>query len=552
MLRHLINPLRTLNLLFGIFKKKALERYRAFIDRRFQTSINRILAKINLPQKPRGIVAFFGCGFSRDDAVSALVMTRLADTHWLPISITSYMVMPQQASKSLNYLNGFLVRYSRINYRQRDDKLESNTLRFKWKIDMQGGRCVAAGIDFFPVVNSKLQRIHKAYLIDYSDPEITKMLSEIILSADAALGACFALKDYSDKTGIPLRFTGSEHVYVPTGVALLFCEHFAPIENVEFIDFGDAYAHYFTSGEYIDQHLFAIQNLTKSGNASRHVVSSKDFDAWVASISANVVKIEKEKAQQFLAKQSWTGGAEINAADQGVLDQIAECRQLDRPVVCIFGHVTFDAGTPNDLGFVHADMVDWLNDTLRYLSGKNVFVLVKPHPAEKRHKPSRKPNQNFEQLIHVCCGSNIHLLDALQFNTHQLIDMVDVGLFWRSSAALEFGLLGKPAIVCGSSATYANVINFFYPRTLAAYHEYLDNVAGLDSCISIPDRVALFWKFMREKQFISLPYVERSKSKRVDGFKYWSGHKHWSEGMVKRFYESGDENIDLIASILTR
>ena len=189
-----------------------------------------------------------------------------------------------------------------------------------------------------------------------------------------------------------------------------------------------------------------------------------------------------------------------------------------------------------------------MNDTIETLNGKDVLLLIKPHPTEKRYKPNRKPNQMLADLIHVPLADNVVLMDALWLGTHEIMDHIDIGLIWRSNAALELAIKGISAIVAGREAAYRNAVDLIYPESQAHYHELLDNLENIGPMPGQGERAALLLRYIAEETFINLPYVRQPALKSQDGFRYANPGLAWDEAKLADFLANGDPNIDRICT----
>lgn len=502
---------------------------------------------IRPPQNPEGVAVFLDCGFKRDGAMYTLVMHRLAEKGWLPVSLHPDLDMPRHPDPVLGGLNGMLVREGPTRYRLAGTAPEVE-LAHNWEIDLNGQICRAEGINFFDVVRGKLRRYFKTYELDFERPDIKIACRDMIASADAALSICRYLRDHVAARNLPVRILGCEHLYVPSGIFNIYCAERGREFGIEFVDFSGAYSHYFTAGEYLKRHSFAVRNVTRHDTISRHIVDRDAFDEWLKHNGGGDAAREAKAAALSIVANSWTGKRDIPPDAVGMLDRIAAHRENGGIVACLYGHVGFDLGVPRDCGDGHADMVDWMNDTIETLNGKDVLLLIKPHPTEKRYKPNRKPNQMLADLIHVPLADNVVLMDALWLGTHEIMDHIDIGLIWRSNAALELAIKGIPAIVAGREAAYRNAVDLIYPESQAHYHELLDNLENIGPMPGQGERAALLLRYIAEETFINLPYVRQPALKSQDGFRYANPGLAWDEAKLADFLANGDPNIDRICT----
>jgi hypothetical protein len=330
----------------------------------------------------------------------------------------------------------------------------------------------------------------------------------------------------------------SELNYVPGGIFNVFCAEAGAREGMEFVDFGDAYAHFFTVGAAPGV-FFQARNITRGGGVSRLDVDRAAFEAWLArGVDAGPARAEADA----ILRQDRTAAGELPAEAAAVLERVREHRRRGGKVACVFGHLTFDLGGLRDDGPAHRDMADWLEDTLAALAGSSTLVLVKPHVAEGRYKANRAPLQLLAELVRAPRADNVMWLDPLWFNAHQLFPHLDAGIVWRSSVALELTIAGIPCVVAGRETYYREAMNLASPADRADYRRILAELPGRAVAPSESARAALLLKYIPEQTFLSLPYVER------DGDP--TGSFRWNEVALARLLAEGDPDIDRACDVM--
>lgn len=529
-----LHPWRTAGVLWrrvaSALEQRATEQERA----RFVRSGSDLLASAPRRVEADPVVAFCHSGFLRHAGLHALLGRRLADRGALPLYVLDDIAPPELPHPDLRAIEGGLVRRSRTLYLRRAGARQA--LSRRWEVDLPAGVCAAGGINFAPAVLGALRRDFRCYRPDHERPEVKAETEELVESADATLDVCLALRELA-RRGRRVRVVASELNYVPGGIFNVFCAEEGRRVGMEFVDFGDAYAHFFTVGAGPGEQ-FQVHNITRHGNVSRLDVVRKEFDAWLA---------RGPDAAAALAEARRVIGQDRTAADPppealAVLERVRAHRRRGGAVACLFGHLTFDLGGLHDDGPAHRDMADWLDDTLSQVRDGRVLLLVKPHIAEGRYKANRRPMQLLGDLVSVSLGPNVVWLDPLWFNAHQLFPHIDVGLVWRSSVALELAIAGVPAIVAGHEAYYRRAVDLIYPTDRAHYHELLARLDRLRVPAGQGERAALLLSYIRST-FLPLPYVRRC----ADGS---SGSLCWAEPELDRFLAEGDPFVDRACDVL--
>ena len=100
---------------------------------------------------------------------------------------------------------------------------------------------------------------------------------------------------------------------------MMFCANQDIAKGLEFVDFSGAYSHYFTAGEYLERHSYAIQNITRRNCISRHIVHRTAFDSWLELGQDGEAAV---KAAQTMMKNSWTGEENPSTTIDNLVERI--------------------------------------------------------------------------------------------------------------------------------------------------------------------------------------------------------------------------------------
>lgn len=505
---------------------------RAQAQRRFDLGARRLLEGVARDEAARDVVALCDSGFARTRGVHALCGRDLARGGALPLWLLAGGPPAALADPVLRRLEGALVRRSSLCY----DRAEGPPRRrHAWELDLPAGIARAEGVDFHPAILNALRRRFRRYRIDFRDEAVAQAAHELLASADGALGQCVALEELAQR-GRRVTVTSAELNYVPGGVFNLFVRQRGARSGMRFVDLGPAYSHYFQVGAGAATE-YALLDLTRHDADSRLDVPAAHFEAWLAERpDADAALV----AARQVAAQNRTAALVRVPAAEAVLRRARDWRASGRPVVVLYGHLTFDLGGLHDRGLAHADMVDWLNDTLDSLSGGDALVLVKPHVAEGRYKANRKPLELLRDLRATRReADNVEWLDPLWFNAFELFDHLDAGLVWRSSVALEMVLAGRPALVCGRETYYRRAMGLPEPRDRDDYRARLQQLGTWPAPGALAERAALLLRYIPERTFVRLPQLAPEGGA--------SGPMAWQRGAVEAFLANGDDGVSRLA-----
>lgn len=139
--------------------------------------------------------------------------------------------------------------------------------------------------------------------------------------------------------------------------------------------------------------------------------------------------------------------------------------------VLILGTVLPDLSIPEDRGFVHRDLKDWVESTVSIAERNNIQLLVKQHPAELNHKIGFYISERFADLI----PSGAENVDILPYETnfYDGLKSVDLVVMWAGTSAVELALLDQPFVCCSVFANEEYPLGMDGPASLSDYEEIM-------------------------------------------------------------------------------
>jgi len=477
------------------------------------------------PEHPKGIVPLMHCGFYYDASAYIALVIELLRRDWQPIWVHGDISIPFADNSPYAEFNGGLLRHSRELYQRNgpDDRRPSfEDLKKTWDLDFEREIAEWGGDNYFPVIAGKLRRIFKCLDLDWHNKELSRCAAKTLQSTDAALSYCRDLFDIAKKTNTAVRFIGAEHLYVPAGIPMMYSKFLkdqkAPQNELfEFIDFGGAYTHFFTDGESATTSQFNAQNITKNDTYSRHEILHASFNSWIAEQESDTTHLEFGKS---VLQQRWTGSSDIDPSANAAIDQIVAHRDSGGKAVWLFGHAIVELGNPSDYGAIHPTLQDWVNETVKAVQDTDLLLVIKPHPAEARHRPHRRPNQLFKDIFPQPLPKNIVFLEPLWAPLDKIFPLIDIGTVWRGSAGAQLMMERIPVIVCGMHTAYHNAIHPPQPCSAADYKEILLNPDKVEISDEQQHRAALYFSFLKEETMFPIDLITDPEPVNVDGFNY--------------------------------
>lgn len=152
------------------------------------------------------------------------------------------------------------------------------------------------------------------------------------------------------------------------------------------------------------------------------------------------------------------------------------------PVVTFFGNISWDSSM-FDSHILFDSMFDWLIASLRYLKGKSVNVIVRPHPGEQ-YSDFGTQIQTTDVIKEAGLElENVFIIDRdCPVNSYDLIDVSTAVVVYGSNIGIEAACLGKSVISCANRHFRGKGFTLD-PETQTEYWNYLDSIV----CGHVPD-----------------------------------------------------------------
>lgn len=543
LITHLTHPARSAGLVRDVVNVRRSTWQRERRISRLLREGSAALARMPAPAAPVGLVPLMHCGFYNDASAYVGLAIELLRRNWQPIWVHGDITVPFAPDSEFAEFNGGLRYHSRHEY-SRPGSIPGN-LQNDWVVDFPNERAICNGNDYFLLIAGKLRRTFKCFDLDWNDEEVNARAAETLCSADAAHSYCDALFEKAKETETPVRFIGAEHLYIPAGVPLMYSKYLRAAkvpqaELFEFIDFGGAYAHFFSEGEFHTRSQFSVQNVTRHETYSRHEVLLPDFENWLADREVNEEDVAFGKR---LLNQKWTGSDEIDPLATDALERIAAFRENGGKAAWLFGHAIVELGNPSDFGAVHPTLKDWIASSVEAVRGTDTLLVIKPHPAEARHKPNRKPNQLFRDLFDFPLPENVIFLEPLWAPLNKVLPLVDIGIAWRGSAGAQLMMEGVPVVVCGMHTAYHQILQPPQPRDLAHYKTMLNDPETARVDQEKQRRAALYFSYMKDRAMHAADFLMPPQPVTVEGFSYLRDTLIWDHEKLDAIIAGEVESI---------
>lgn len=358
---------------------------------------------------------------------------------------------------------------------------------------------------------------------------------------DHILKYCESVAKWARRERKKVRFIANASHFPQNGAYRVFCEARGYRDDVEFIAVSAGYDNYFKNiGDARSETLTAL-NLTRNPHSRGSFLGTAEgFEKYWQENSARLPELRQQAAQWLTAKRAQHAPDSVQRDE--VLDRIREAKTSGKKVLLLIGKVIYDLGVKYTQGVCHADMSEWITDTVRYAnSRKDVLLLIKPHPHESLKSLTMTSDAvpTLRDLITTQLGTNVIYLPHNMFTIGDLQGEIDLGILWNGTSALELAAWGIPVLLGDVWGHYDYPIGFTRPNSRREYRRMMSNPALVDSSQRMRDRAICFLHYMGSDEVgIRNPYT-RTSTLNYDQFTAST----IDFDKLREFVESGDPKL---------
>ncbi|MFA5089116.1 MAG: hypothetical protein WC552_08820 [Candidatus Omnitrophota bacterium] len=272
-------------------------------------------------------------------------------------------------------------------------------------------------------------------------------------------------------------------------------------------------------------------------------------EVWEKRKDRALTEEEKERLYSFLLKRKSGTSFDYRMFYERKNAQDDTCLRIinsDQKKFVLYMNSLWDRGIEDVASDCFDGHVEWLKETIEYfMTKKDVFLLIKPHPAEfsvweyQKNGGGDVVRNLFRKLPpHVVLMSN-----NLSFTSYELMDKGCIGITYFGTVGLESSFFRKPVLVGGNTHyTKAGVV--YRVRSKREYFQLIDNPEPLRAFpgdhYELIERYAYHYFF---SQSIRIPFYRDDT---------WLGHCiHWDVlSNYKDFVENDKTLNHIVRSVL--
>lgn len=342
----------------------------------------------------------------------------------------------------------------------------------------------------------------RRYHIDHSCPRLQEYLTGLSKWTQSVGRVLEYANDLHKTTALPVACHSLVNSRLPDALFRFYCEKFGSPDGFFFVHGANGYQNYFTNFSTNVSRRYVLRNMTKAPETrSASFPIPANFERYYESRKADAADILAKFEDVTKVKRSTVGQKTRLPEAQAAEDRIKAWRARGGKVACAFGKVVCDSGVPFDGGTAHANMKDWINHSIASVQGSDTLLLIKPHPHELNDQISTFPTEYFKDLIEESFGENVIFLGHHWFDIHDMKDLMDIGLIYNGTTAVELGLLGIPCLLSGHFSAMDYPIGHMVPETREAYRDYVRFEKSFCVDKDLRERAAIWLEYMASEEF---------------------------------------------------
>lgn len=345
--------------------------------------------------------------------------------------------------------------------------------------------------------------IRRRHTIDWSCPELQRSLGSLC-DWTAAMGRCL---DHAHalhrRSGLRVGTMSQFNARLPDALFRFYCARHGDPDGFFYVHAANGYQNYFTNFSNNLSQRFVLRNMTRNPEArSASFPLPENFARYCAARAPEAAAVLERFQGVTAVKRSTAGQHSLSPEAEAVLARVRAWKAAGGRVACAFGKVVCDSAVPFDGGPAHTDMRDWINHCVASVQGSKTLLLIKPHPHELNNQIATFPTEYFVDLITESLGDNAVLLGHRWFDIEDMRGLVDLGLIYNGTTAVELGIMGIPCILAGYFAPTDYPIGHAVPESRAQFEALLRGLAPVIAAPDLATRAALWLEYMSSDDFM--------------------------------------------------
>ena len=496
------------------------------------------------PTRPVGVLFVLPRDIHQLRRYPLVVLMQLKKMGWAVVPLVEGLLPNEPTGDPLlDQFNGCMLADIRLNPEIRA-KLRPIT---GFEADLARGRLRWGDMDLSHSLWEEAGINRRRFSVDYTCPALQRVLGRLVKWTELNATVIENVHRVARGRGLRTGFMVLSQYRLPDVVNRLFCEKHGDKNRFFCVHATNGYENYFANFATPVSTRTVIRNMTahpEMRTAAFPVPSA--FEAWYRRRSDGAEMLERVRDVTKVRRSTATQ-RERPAEATAALERVHAFREGGGKVVCAFGKVVCDLAAPHDGGPAHRNVKEWLNDTINAVrDAEDVLLLVKPHPHELRGEIGTFLTEYFTDLIEVPLPDNVILLGHRWFDIGDLDGIIDLGLLYSGTTAVELGLMGVPAVLCSDYAPIDYPVGHIVPRDRGHYHRLVRFEEKPRVRSDIREKCAAWLHYMAGEE-ITVPYRYHARpltNKVV--YPPW-----WFRDEMEAYMRKGDPHVQQLALRVT-
>lgn len=501
-------------------------------------------ARVPQPPDPKGVIVIAARNLDQLRRYPLVVLMELRRRGWAVISLMEGLLPVESTGiPAIDVMAGSITPEGVLSPRA----AAILPLAGRMEADLAQGRLGWMGLDLSHSLMEDARISRRTYDVDFTCPALIQTLQRLVDWTDLMARALLHGRAHFGPGRLPMGFMALFNSRLPDSLFRAYCARDGDPDTFFALQTANGYENYFANfGNRISTRC-VVRNVTRTGDVrSASFPPPPLFARYFARHRHRAPEVLARVEQIAMARRSTVRGAETPPEAEAARSRIMAWRAQGRPVACLFGRVVCDSAVPFDGGPVHRDLKDWLNHSVEAVRGSDTLLLIKPHPYEMNEQIATYLNQRFTDLLEGDLPDNVLILGHRWFDMSALKGMVDLGLVYNGTVAVEMALMEIPCIQCNHFGPIDYPFGHPVPRSRAEYAAMLrfETPAPVDP--EMRAKAALWLDYMSDGRFArTYRYHSRPVTNRVVYPPWWEGAE------LEDWFRRGDPNVSELAARIT-
>ncbi|TFW13548.1 hypothetical protein EGY25_06340 [Brevundimonas intermedia] len=512
---------------------------------RFLRDTARWFKSVPQPSHPKGVVMLAPRNAQQLTKYPLVVLMELKRQGWAVIPLVQG-VLPREATGDprIDKFIGCITQDGQLN-----PSIAANFIPIDdFVANLEKGRLAWAGVDMSQILWEEAAINRRRFSVDFTCPALQPFLGRLV-NWTQVLGtvlhtACSELGRMQLNVGTVVSYQAR----LPDAIVRFYCAKRGDPQKFFCVHATNGYENYFANFSRHYSMKAGLRNVTahpEIRTASFPV--PRDFLAWYkdreAFGAANLASVQAVTRVRRAAREAPTPPPEALALRK----RVQEWKRGGGRVACLFGKVVCDMGAPTDGGPAHANMKDWINHTVDSVRNSQTLLLIKPHPHEMRDEIATFMTERLTDLIVDDLPDNVIIAYPDWFDVSDISELVDLGVIYNGTTAIELGLVRVPAVLCSDFAPIDYPIGHVVPRDRNHYRKLLRFEEAASVPQDLAERAAAWIHYMSgERLAVPYRYHFRPLTNKLEDT------PHWFEDDILNYLADGDPNVTALANRITK